>query len=86
MLAAITLDAYDLTLLTIVIVFWTLVIQKARGVGRPWFPNLVIIPAFFITIGLVLNRMLPPWGTYLVGGLHVLLLGMLAVKLSRRSK
>jgi hypothetical protein len=82
MAAVIPLDPYTLSLLTIVCVFWLLVIQKARAVGRAWFPNLLILPLFFIGLGLWINRARPPWGTYIVGGVHVLLLIMLAVKLS----
>ena len=74
-------DGYTLTLFTIVIVFWLLAIVKAKSLGRPWFPNLVIVAVFFLTIGMVINHMRPPWGTYLVGGLHALLLAMLAIKL-----
>ena len=78
----ILLDIYSVSLLTIVLLFWLLVVQKARALGRPWFPNLLILPIVFLGIGLWLNRLRPPWGTYIVGGVHALLLVMLAVNLS----
>jgi hypothetical protein len=31
-----------------------------QGTGWPRFPNLVIVPAFFTTIGLVLYHLRPP--------------------------
>ena len=79
-------DTYTLTLFTIVLVFWTLVILKARSMGRPWFPNLIIVPAFLITLGLMINHFRPTLGTYLIGGLHALLMLLLAFKLSTEKK
>ena len=79
-------DIYTFSLLTIVLLFWFLVIQKARAVRRAWFPNLLILPFVFVGIGLWLNRIRPPWGTYIVGGVHVLLLVLLAIKLSAAKK
>ena len=86
MAAIIVFDTYTVSLFTIVLIFWLLVIQKARALGRPWFPNLLVLPFVFIGIGLWLNRLRPPWGTYIVGGVHALLLVMLAVKLSARRR
>ena len=79
-------NIHTLTLFTSVLFFWLLVILKARSLHRPWFPNLLILPFCFLGIGLWLNRLSPPWGTYVIGGLHVILLGMLALKLSTKGK
>lgn len=75
---------YNTTLITIVAVFWILVARKAVAAGRPWFPNLLILPLFFGAIGVLLNAWKPWLGTGVVGGLHVLLLLMLALRLSAR--
>ena len=75
------LDVYTLTLCTIVVVFWTVVIFKAQAIARPWFPNLLVVPAFFLIVGLSLNRFHPPaLGTYIVGAVHALLLVALMMK------
>jgi hypothetical protein len=78
------LDVWNLTLYTIVAVFWLLVIRKAIAAGRAWFPNLVILPVFFAAVGVLLNARKPGLGAAAVGGLHVLLLLMLALRLARR--
>lgn len=86
-LAAINLlDPFNLTLITIVAVFWALVVRKAILAGRKWFPNLAIIPIFFIGVGLLINQVRAGWGTYAVGALHLLLLGLLAVNMASRRR
>jgi hypothetical protein len=86
-LAAINLlDPFNWTLLTIVAVFWALVIRKAMALQKKWFPNLLIIPLFFFGVGVLLNAAKPGLGTYVIGGLHLLLLILLAANLTARRR
>ena len=86
-LAAVDLfDPFNLTLFTIVAVFWTLVIRTAMALHKRWFPNLIILPLFFFGVGVLVNGMRPGWGTYAIGGLHLFLLVALGAKLASRRK
>ena len=77
-------DLSTVTLITILAAFWTCVIAAARARRVVWFPNVPIIAFTFLGIGLFLNRMRAPWGTYLVGGAHAVLLIALGLKLASR--
>jgi hypothetical protein len=60
----------------VVLVFWATVILFSRARRRQVPPVLLIIPVFFLLIGTIINRFhpYPPWGTYAVCVIHVMLL------------
>ena len=80
------LDSQTMTLFTIVATFWIIVIGTARTHHRPWFPNIPVLAIFFFAIGVLLNRMRPFSGMYIIGGIHALLLVMLGFKLLSQKK
>jgi len=60
----------------VVLVFWTTVILFSRARKRQVPPVLLIIPAFFLLMGTLINRFhpYPPWGTYAICVIHVMML------------
>jgi hypothetical protein len=70
------LDPINLTMCFVVVVFWTTVALISRSRGRRVSANLAILPAFFLLVGLLLNRAHPhpPYGTYAVCVIHVMML------------
>jgi hypothetical protein len=60
----------------VVLVFWATVILLSRARKREVPPVLLIIPTFFLLIGTIINRFhpYPPWGTYAVCVIHVMML------------
>jgi hypothetical protein len=60
----------------VVLVFWATAILFSRVRRRQVPPVLLIIPTFFLLIGTIINRYhpYPPWGTYAVCIIHVMML------------
>jgi len=75
----------NIILVVIVCIFWGGIAIRVRAMGRRISLNLMILPLFFIVLGIVMNGMngAQHWlGTYAIGGVHVILLIIMMVKLS----
>jgi hypothetical protein len=68
------LDSYNLVLWFVVISFWATVILLSRAHRRSVSKMLLVIPAFFVTIGMAINLYYPRWGTYMIALTHVIML------------
>ncbi len=69
-------DPFNIVMWFVVLAFWLTVILFSR-VRRGTLPvALLIVPLFFLMVGTVLNRMHPhpPWGTYAIALIHVMML------------
>jgi hypothetical protein len=60
----------------VVLSFWAIVILFSRVRRRRVSPILLLIPTFFLLIGTAINRFhpAPPWGTYAICLIHVMML------------
>jgi hypothetical protein len=67
-------DPPNLVLIVIVVAFWAVVMLFARMQRGRVSLNLLILPFFFIIMGLSVNRYRPAWGTYAIGLIHVMML------------
>ena len=67
-------DPQTLALFAVVLPFWAAVLVLNRRRGRRSSPRLFLLPSVFLVLGLGLNRQYPRVGTYVVVGVHVLML------------
>jgi hypothetical protein len=68
------LNPYNFVLIFVVIVFWAAAMLLSRARQRSTSPGLLIVPAFFILLGVSINRYYPGWGTIVVAIIHVMML------------
>jgi len=52
--------------------FWIFITIAAIRARRSWFPFTLVAPIVFSLFGIIINRLLPPWGLILIGGAHVI--------------
>jgi hypothetical protein len=69
-----SLNPYNFVLLFVVIVFWGAALLLSRVRQRNASPGLLIVPLFFILLGVSINRYYPGWGTIVVAIIHVMML------------
>jgi hypothetical protein len=67
-------NPFNLVLWFVVITFWATAILLSRVNQRSVSPRLLLVPAFFLMIGMGINLYLMPWGTYMVAIIHVLMM------------
>lgn len=67
-------NPFNLALLIVVIVFWGAVILIARSRKGRTPVGLLILPLFFLVLGFSINRCYPPYGTYAIAVVHVMML------------
>jgi membrane protein CcdC involved in cytochrome C biogenesis len=68
------LEPFNLIMWIVVVLFWATVILISRARNRRTSQALLILPAFFLFVGMLLNRYHFPWGTYAVATIHVMML------------
>jgi hypothetical protein len=70
------LDPFNLAMWFVVLSFWTTVMLLSRARRGRVSSTLLVIPAFFLLVGTLVNRMHPhpPWGTYAILLIHVMML------------
>jgi len=68
------LNPFNLVLWFIVISFWATAILLSRVHRRSVSRTLLVVPAFFLLLGMSINVYLMPWGTYMIGLIHVIML------------
>jgi len=68
------LDPFNLVLWFIVISFWSTAILLSRAKGRPVSIGLLLVPAFFILVGMTINLYYQHIGTYMIALIHVIML------------
>jgi hypothetical protein len=68
------LNPFNLVLWFVVVSFWATAVLLSRSNNRPVSPSLLLIPIFFLMIGMGINLYLMPWGTYMVAIIHVLMM------------
>jgi uncharacterized membrane protein YhaH (DUF805 family) len=78
-------NPFNLALLFILIVFWTAVILLARRFRSRTPTGLLVLPLFFLILGLSINRYYMPYGTYAIAAVHVMMLPAL-MRLARARK
>ncbi len=75
----------NLALAFIVIIFWGAAILLARRVRGRTPAGLLVLPLFFMVLGFSINRYYPPYGTYAIAAVHVMMLPVL-VKLAKAQR
>ena len=75
----------DIVLIVLVLAFWGFAFARALAMNRRLSVNLWLSPVFFLVFGLLLNHYRVWWGTYVIGGIHVMLaLLLLGLAVRRR--
>ena len=77
-------DPYNFVLWFVVLTFWATVILLSRVHRRAVSPRLLLIPAFFILVGMTINLYFKHIGTYMIALIHVIMLPALLKVAKRR--
>jgi hypothetical protein len=78
-------NPFNLALVFILLVFWGTVILFARKLKGRTPMGLLVLPLFFLILGISINRYYLPYGTYAIAIVHVMMLPAL-MKLAKARK
>jgi hypothetical protein len=67
-------NPFNLALIFVLAVFWGAVILLARSIKGRTPRRLLVLPLFFLILGMSINRYYMPYGTYAIAIVHVMML------------